>query len=570
MAIGHDGWTTDVAGCDEGSSRQVAETCAALSRRLESKDAAVLSALAFVLSGDYPQARAVLSSFESSGDPLVLSRLGWLDSVRGEHQLALDEFRRAVEAAERQADRSLVAKVKTRFAYVLYQTSHYTEAVQMLDALLAGPPGTLALSDERDARLRLARALNYLGDGPAAEAELRRLNQALGASPPLSLELLFEAQLQADDDQLRSADELLQQAQLAARREGRPTYEASAVINRVMIAADEANWVQVRVLATQARGFPNLQAMDRGELAFLEGIAARGEHRLEEARRLLTQALELLPPNRRWEVQTELGLTVWRLGDVEAAITFLEEAISQIESQRNQLGNASLRAVSTGNRESPFDALFEIYAEAGNAEAALATLQRSLASRLVEEVAEASNGAGHRVSDALDRSAAAQKLNEATRALTGQESVSSRDARFVAFVRTETHSWALVHSAEGLQLVSVKLAPDTFCALMNKFGEGFDDDVGRQLGARCFPPRRSRAWDRASPSSCQAARAASQLPRCRWGKADWSTGPSSALRRTFRQPPFGGPAKALAVAWCWPTHSRTCLPPAPRPNGPAG
>ncbi len=431
----------------------------------------------------------MLEPFEASGDVEVLYRLAFIDSLLGKHDVAMREYRRAFAGAGRVADLSLVAKVTSRFAYELYHAAQYAEAVSILDALLRAHAGALQLDDERDARLRLARALDGMGDGPAAEAELARLRAVVGAGRLTAPELLLDAQLHTDANQLRSAEELLQQAQAAAQRDGIRLYEASATMNRIEVAARASDWQQVHALSAHAAEFGDVLATDdRVDLAFFQGIAARGEGRLQESRRLLEQALGLGPvSDRRWGIESELGLTQWALGDVDAARRSLENSISQLESQKSQFVDPS-QASPVGGREKPYQSLFELFATTGDSTRALSILQRSLASRLGDEVATASSGAGHEVSDALERNAAAQKLDEASRGLPERASQTLRDARFVAFVTTEAHSWAFIHSPRDQTVVPVALAPQALCALMQKFGEDFDEEAATALGAALFPP----------------------------------------------------------------------------------
>ncbi|MGO8969222.1 MAG: CHAT domain-containing protein [Myxococcaceae bacterium] len=445
---------------------------------------------AFVLAGEYGRAREVLAPFEAGGDPEVLYKLAFVDSCLANHELALSEYRRAFATAGRLADLSLVSKLTTRFAYELYHDAQYAEAVRILDALLRAHAGALELVDVRDARMRMARALHYMGDGPAAEAELGRLRGILGATALSAPELLLDAELHIDAHQLQSADELLVEAQAAGRQSGIRLYQSAAVMNRIEIAAKEADWKRVRTLSADARSFGDvLRADDWVDLAFLEGMSARGEGRLEESRQLLEQArAQCQLPTRLWEIESELGLTLFALGEVDNARNALEASIAQIESQRHQLLDPGLQAAPIGSREGPYDALFELLAETRDSQGALSTLKKSLASRLGDEVAEASSSAGHEVSNALDRNAARQKLDEASRELPEADLAAGRDARFVAFVTTDSHSWALLHSPAGAVVLPVELAPKVLCALMQRFGEDLDDGAGAQLGAALFPP----------------------------------------------------------------------------------
>src|SRR5208282_5394029 len=150
------------------------------------------------------------------------------------------------------------------FAYELYHDAQYAEAVRILDALLRAHAGALELVDVRDARMRMARALQYMGDDPAAEAELRRLRDILGAAALSAPELLLDAELHIDAQELQSADELLIEAQAAGRQNGIRLYQSAAVMNRIEVAAKEGDWKRVRTLSSEARTFGDvLRADDR-------------------------------------------------------------------------------------------------------------------------------------------------------------------------------------------------------------------------------------------------------------------------------------------------------------------
>lgn len=468
----------------------MAARCAGVSQRRNSKEAAVLSA-GLYLNLDQPEkARAVLLPFEATDDAWVLLMLGYAETRLGKHADALKAFQRAYDAAGRTANVGLRVQAATQLAYALVADGDFEKAVRMLDEVLHAPEGSIQLLFERDARLELARALNQMGDAPAAEAELQRLRGILGARPLTTIELLLDARLHVENGQLRSADGLLEEAQKTAHEAGiLRSLEASAVMNRIEIAVKEADWGRVQALSKETRTFQDvLQPDDWRDLAWLEGIAARAEGHYAESLKLLEQARALSPPpNELWEIDDDLGRTLQALGRKADARKAFEESISEVESQRKQLVDPGLQAALYGSRQKPYDALFELVAESGDAESALGTLRRSLASRLDDAVAQPSSSAGHEVSDALQRSAAARTLAEASRALPDRED-GLEDTRYVAFVTTDSHSWALVHAAGQASVERVALAPVDLCSLMQRFGEDPDDETAGRLGSALFSP----------------------------------------------------------------------------------
>ncbi len=454
-------------------------------------DAALRSAHFYTRLNAYQRGRDVLAPFESTGNVRVLMGLAWLDSQLGQREMAFEEYRQVLQAAQHVVDVDVRADVATSFGYELYRASNYEEAVRILDQLLRASPGVLGLTSERNARLNLARSLQEMGDAPAAEAELQRLKDRLGDAPLSSLDLLLDARLHVEAGQLRSADELLQQAQLAARSEANRLREVFVVMRRLEVAVKEADWARVRALSTEAKGFRDVLQLDaRRQLAFDEEVAARAEGRLEESRALLEQTRSMSPPpNERWEIAYESGLTLKALGRLDDARRAFQESISEVELQRQRLLDPSFQAALTGSRQKPYDALFDLFAEARDGDGALSTLQRSLASRLDDDVATASSGAVQAANDAVERSAARRTLAEASRALPERQlGALDKDARFVAFVTTETHFWALVHSGGPVLILPLAPGPKELCTWMRKFGEDFDDAAALLLGSVLFPP----------------------------------------------------------------------------------
>ena len=353
-------------------------------------------------------------SSSAIGDASVLNRLAWIDSRLSQRKRSLEEYRQAFQLAPRLSDGLVRADITTHLAYELFTNAEYEEAVRIESDLLRTAAGQLPLDDERDARLNLSRSLAAMGDTPAAAAELQRLRARLGDAPLTALELLFDARLHIERGQLRAADAMLEQARDAARREGWRLYESAAVTNRIEIGVKEGNWERVHALSSEIRTFQDvLQPDDLRALALLEEQAARAEGKPEESRRLLAQARGLSPrADELWEIDYESGLTLQALGLLEEARKAFELSILEVESQREGVADSGGQAALMGSRHKPYEALFELEAEANEAARALSTLQASFSGRLEAEVAEAASKAGAEVDDALNRSAARRALSE--------------------------------------------------------------------------------------------------------------------------------------------------------------
>ena len=496
--LAHDGWTTSAAGCpatgyDDTTSSAwsvTASACAELSQRQNSSGAAMRAAIIYAYRSNPQGVREVLTPFEASEDPIVLYTLAWADSLLLKRDLASQEYRRAFLAADRVMDVRVRANATTLFSYELFTAAQYEEAVRILDRLLRETAGALPILYERDARLNLARSLDAMGDAPAAEAELGHLRAVLGTLPLNHFELDEDAQLHIQRGQLHSADMLLEQAQAAARQESSPIYEAEAAIDRIEVAVKQGDWAEVRALLAEIHPLDDsLSPDDRRGLAFLKGLDARAEGRFEESRDLLEQALALSPtPDQRWRFEYESGLTLMALGQLGDARKAFEESISQIELQRKQLINPGLQAALVGSREKPYDALFELYAEMGDATRALSTLQKSFARRLDDDITQVASTTGVSVGDALQRSTARRALDDASRRLVRPEGEATQTgSAFIAFVTTERHAWAVMHSAGRTRLEQIQLSPKDLCALMQRFSEDLDDNTAAQLGSALFP-----------------------------------------------------------------------------------
>jgi tetratricopeptide (TPR) repeat protein len=497
-AVHHDGWTTSAAGCPDQHYEDPADdawpetafNCAELSRRQKSSMAAMRAALIYAGRGKAEAVREVLTPFEAQGNPIVLYTLGWADARLMRRELAFEEYRRAFEASGRVMDVRVRANATTLFSFELYNATKFEEAVRILDGLLRDTAGTLPILYERDARLSLARSLDGMGDTPAAAAEFQRLRELLGKIPLNTFELYTDAKLHLERGQLRSADALFEQARAAAKSAARSN-EAEAVMGSAEVAVREGNWERAGALLAETREFePELTGDDRRSLALLNGLAARATGRLEEARDFFEQARGLSPTvNDLWSIEYELGLTLKELGQVDQAQEVLEASIAEVELQRKHLLDPGLESALADSREKPYDALFELLAEAGDPDGALSTLQKSLGGRLDDGVARIASGAGQSADDALQRSAARRRLDEASRTLPTQPGKKNeRSARFVAFVTTESHAWSVVHGAGGTHTDHVPLSPKELCALLQSFSQDLSDETATRLGNALFPP----------------------------------------------------------------------------------
>lgn len=495
----HDGWTTTDAGCrrygdgtDDSASLRNALYCERLSWR-GSREAALRSALIYANQGQAASTRRVLTPFEAIDDPRTLYILGWADSKLGDRKLALEERRRAFESVRNVGDLRVRANAANLYSYELQRETKYEEAVRILNELFQTPGAeTLGLEYVRDAHLQLALSLVEMGDIPAATAELERLRTRLGTLPMQPDELILDARLHIERGELQSADELLVQAERAAG-EGERWAAASALTDRLEIAVRQGNTARVHALLSELEGFKDAIGLDSQlSLVILQGTASRGEGKLNESRAFLERALAMSPPpNVLWEIQYELGLTLKAEGRLDEAQSFFEASISEVEAQRGRLLDPAHQPALIASRQQPYDGLFDLLAEKGDSEGALAILQKSLASRLDSDVADAASTSGPAVEDALRRSEARRALSQASAGLTERQANSAASgARFVAWVTTDAHAWAVVHEVFRTQVEPIPLPPKELCTLMQKFSEDFDESTATRLGNALLPPAR--------------------------------------------------------------------------------
>jgi tetratricopeptide (TPR) repeat protein len=494
-AVEHDGWTSRGAGCPlEDASVTArpnsARVCAAIARRENSRDAALRSAYFYRRLLKFDDAQSVLLPFASLDDPMALSSFAFVDSLRGAVDRAMEEYQRAIDASEHVADFDARAGPRSQLGYELYRKSRYAESIRMLDGVVRTYSGRMTGPFERVARLNLSRALEEMGDVPAAEAEFERFREFLDGEPMSSVELLFDGRLHKWAGELESADELFKKAQRAARREGNRLNEGFAVERQFEIAVKRGDWKRAHALAAEMRVFEDGLPNDfRRQLVTAEAEQARGEGHLEESLRLFEQARGMSPPpNEVWELDYQSGRTRQALGLLSEARESYEKSITDVETQRKDSVDSGAQAALVGSRRKPYEALFELFAASGDGANALQTLQKALQGRLDVAVAEASDTAGHAVEDALNRNADLQSLHEADRALPERRgTLEDRQSHFVAFVTTDSHAWSVLHT-EGKTLVEqLPLSPKELCDLMRKFGEDFDDASGARLGNALFP-----------------------------------------------------------------------------------
>lgn len=495
----HDGWTTTDAGCrrygdgtDDSASLANALYCERLSWR-GSREAALRSALIYANQGQAIPTRRVLTPFEGIDDPRTLYILGWADVTLGDTKRALEEYRRAFEAVRNVNDIRIRANAATQYAQILNEETDYAESVRILNALLHSPGAeNLGLEFVRDCYLNMARALDDMGDGPAAAAELERLKLRLGTVPMLARELTAEARLHIERGELQSAEELALRAQKVAGP-GERAYAAEAIMERLRIALKRGDGAHARELLAELESYDDVLTIEhQGRVAELRGLASRAAGKLEESRSYFERALALHPPSYTvWTLEYELGVTLQAAGRSKEARRAFEASISEVNAQRGALGEPGLQPALMANRQQPYDALFDLLAESGDAVGALSVLEASLASRLDDNIVTATESTGSTVDDALRRSEARRTLGQARAGIPRRpRNPQGQNVHFAAFVTSDNHAWALIRAGGHTELERIGLSPTELCALMEKFGEDFDDATAVRLGKTLFPAAR--------------------------------------------------------------------------------
>ncbi len=381
------GCADPTAACLEAAKARDHEKAVQLCTPLEAHEPQRRLAWAHYRLGNYAAALKViegLAGTPAEGNALrlkgkILERRGDLPGALGAYQAAVAAHAAAKDAKGLARDHQAIAGVHTREA-------RYGAALKSLDA--AGEAGA---ADARFmAYVGLARGdVAYeLGDLRAAQRAWRSASEG-----PPGVQMLGAIKLG-----------------LAHRHQGRPGL-ARGFVERALALATKADNVPVMQAAhlnlalldqdegDYAAAGPRLDALERllarkpdarkrVSLLYNRGRLSRRAGALKAAEAHLRAAAAAKPvPEMAWRIHSELGEVLEARGEDPRAA--FQAAIEVVEESRRALKAPALRQWFLEAKRRPFEALFEVHANAGRVEAALALLGRAQARGFADAFIEA-------------------------------------------------------------------------------------------------------------------------------------------------------------------------------------
>ncbi|HEX3532004.1 MAG TPA: CHAT domain-containing tetratricopeptide repeat protein [Thermoanaerobaculia bacterium] len=338
---------------------------------------------------------------EPAFEALVRQHLGELRFNLGDLEGAIGEDRRALALSRRIGERTMEALSSSDLGCALHLLGHYDEAAIQLDRALAlwkpgDEPAKRAMSllnrgqlhrqlgEADQARERLRAALALFRQAKDHDGEATVLN-ALGF-------LALEA------GQPGAALEPFQGA-LALRSPGSHgravTLASLGVAYRQLDRLEEARRVYTEALSIfRGLGDSRDQARSLGNLGQLEASTGHDAAALGDFDRALGLFRALADSLNTAEVLEGKAWVLHRRGDLEAARGLMEEALAMVERRRFSQTSYTTRAAFFATQQDSYDSLIDLLMEmhrkaptAGYAAAALKVSERSLARSLLDGLA---------------------------------------------------------------------------------------------------------------------------------------------------------------------------------------
>lgn len=394
--------------------------------------------------------------------------LAWRAS---DHRRALELARSAAEEAAQARDRSLQQAALRAIVVLLYDLGDLEGARRALDA--AG-----ALVDPED-RARRAELLSYEG--------AIRLDEERPALARAALEEALE---------LGGAD--------------RPrNFYRSNHLNLVLanLALDDLERAERHLAAAWEHAEPD-GSRRTALLYFQARLRARQGRHTEAAQALRTALADDPIPDWAWNLEDRLGRVEAARGDLPAAEAAYGRAIETVETMRGALGLDDLKAWLLERKRHPYEALFELQAEAGRTAEALATVERAKARTFLDAFLQAAvdPGAAPAPSKPVESQPpqpepAAARLavvEELLPAMSESPVVASRPIdqvlaavgrrRALVYFQTDDRLWLLTLADERIAVRPLAASPDETAAMVSRYLARPDDDrAAAALGRLLLP-----------------------------------------------------------------------------------
>jgi len=476
---------TAIAGCgrraleqcqqayERGDSNAGVEACARALARDSNPDTAAKLAWSLYGARKGDEARALLSRYPSDkGLPaLTLATLDWR---AGRTTGATQALERAASLCRDEGDSFCSARALLELSGLHYTRGNYRESLTATNRAAAEPAAGRAPNLRARALLRIFDVLYELGDAEGAERVLSAADALNAWDPPiLPLVRLKQGNLLTLQERFALARDAYATAAEEASRTSSTVVAWSARLNLVKAAARDGRLEEATVQLREAEALlPQVGQSGNSALAlrYHRALVLHARKQWDGALGEIDAALESKPRDDWiWELQVERARIARDAGRTAVAREACLSAIDALERMRADLGVDELKAWLLPGRRAPFEILFDLQAEAGDARAALVTAERAYARTFLDAFV-AARGRGQGQSD--DPAAAAVERAEAVRdflptlrasrvvapAAIGDVLTGIGSARALLYFVTDRRAW-LIHVA-GRRVSLLRLAAD--------------------------------------------------------------------------------------------------------------
>jgi tetratricopeptide (TPR) repeat protein len=300
---------------------------------------------------------------------------------RGEPDLAVRSYRRALGLFARAGQHAGAAKAQYGLFYVAWERSRYREALEAARRSFE----EARAADDRELQSLAAEGLYTvlyaLGDLAGAR---RALDLAFELLPPDRAArrgsiLLNRGILEIDQERPELARRDIEQAlALLDRSDARLFRSAYLSLARVSLARGDLDSAERHLAAAWQHAEP--QGPPETALLYYRARIARARHRTDEAAKILAEAFAADPvPDWAWDLEHERGQMEEERGDLRAAEVAYRRSAAIVEEMRREVGFDDLKAWLLDHKRDPLESLFLLQVRTGRATEALATVERAKA-----------------------------------------------------------------------------------------------------------------------------------------------------------------------------------------------